>query len=96
MREDRTGGHSAYLFEPQIPGAARAEQGAAAKLLYSRLLGYAMAHKLTHLLGFDHAKGGIMDTSWSRDGRSEIRGGKMHWSRDEAAKPTSRTQLAGD
>jgi hypothetical protein len=84
LREDDRAGTLAYIFEHRVEDLSQAVGGESPRLLYSRLLGYAMAHELAHLMGVAHGQTGVMDPSWNRDDLSEIRVGSLALSRAEA------------
>lgn len=84
LREDRSRGRMAYVFPSLVADLAnRAENGAAAQLLFTRLLGCAMAHELAHLLGVHHAKAGVMAVGWGLDALEDIRRGKLDFQPQE-------------
>ncbi len=76
-------GRIAYIFASLVD--LRATQAAMklrqrqlySRLLYHRLLGYAMAHELAHLLGVGHGAEGLMAVAWDTDTLDEIRRGTL-------------------
>lgn len=92
LREDRTQGRVAYIFPSLVEAlAARAARGLTDRLLYSRLLyhrvlGYAMAHELAHLLGVGHGTTGVMSAAWDQAVVKEILRGSLTLEPKEAAR----------
>ncbi len=83
LQEDCRQGRIAYIFASLVEH--RATQAAMklqqrqlySRLLYHRLLGYAMAHELAHLLGVGHGAEGLMAAAWETDTLDEIRRGTL-------------------
>ena len=84
LREDRSRGRMAYVFPSLAEDLAnRADSGLAARLLYAKLLGCAMAHELAHLLGVHHSEAGVMGVGWSLDVLEDIRRGELDFRSEE-------------
>lgn len=94
LREDRSGGRMAYVFPSLVEDLAeRAASGLEARLLFGRLLGYAMAHELAHLLGVHHGEAGVMGVGWGLDELGEVRAGAFGFAPAQAARV--RTSVEG-
>lgn len=85
LREDRSGGRMAYVFPSLVEDlAGGVASGLEARLLFGRLLGYAMAHELGHLLGVHHGEAGVMGVAWGFDELDDVRAGAFGFASAEA------------